>query len=322
MDNSSYRDQYMKLLTSGNLAEQSLNVLYAFWKRVAAAESEIGKTIEDGYSESDYTALLEKLNVTNVNVMRTYKSRIKSYLEWLCKNGVIGEERILVLKQINYGAIDNARVLDDRYFPTLSALQEYIDDCVDSAQRLDDNVFAMQISALYLVWYGVSIDELMRIKKSDVHQDRIDVGNRVIIPAPSVMDYIIDYRFSNGYSSQANQIIFLKYAPSGLLFRTAKSPCITSTTALHTAIRTLAKYGEKSARSLTYEKVYWSGIFNRAYQYELSNGPIPQNNVEIKEQIFNESYESDSIANRRLAEYRQFQEHFFPSQHKSDSKHS
>ena len=316
MDNSSYRSQYMKLLSSGEITDQSKDVLSAFWKRVQKTEQEIGKELEAGYSEEEYRTLLEKMNVTNVNVMRIYKSRIKGYIDWLCDNGVLNEQSALYLKAVNYNSIDGARVFDSRYYPTLSALQDDIDDCIDHAQRIDENIFAMQISALYLAWYGVTVEELFRIKKSDVHEDSITVGDREIYPSTAVMAYIKDYRDAEGFHSQARQIIFLKYMPSDLLFRTPRSPSITSQVMLSTSIHVFTKSGGKETRTLTYDKVYWSGIFNRAYQYELENGAIPMNDLELRERIFQEHYDSMSEANRRLTEYRQYQEHFFPTQSK------
>lgn len=316
MDNSSYRSQYMKLLSSGEITDQSKDVLLAFWKRVQKTEQEIGKELEAGYSEEEYRTLLEKMNVTNVSVMRIYKSRIKGYIDYLCEQGVLTEQNVLDLIAINYGSINSARVLDLRYYPTLSALQEDIDDCIDHAQRIDENVFAMQISALYLAWYGVRLEELLQIRKSDVHEDSITVGNREIYPTTAVMAYIKDYRDAEGYHSQARQIIYLKYKPSELLFRTPRASEITSIVMLLTSIHVFTKSGGKEKRSLTYDKVYWSGIFHRAYQYELENGAIPMNNLEVRERIFQEHYDSMSEANRRLTEYRQYKEHFFPTQSK------
>lgn len=51
MDNSSYRSQYIASDTA-KVSEQSANAVIAFWRRVAKAEGEIGKNLEDGYSKA------------------------------------------------------------------------------------------------------------------------------------------------------------------------------------------------------------------------------------------------------------------------------
>lgn len=313
MDSNDFRDQYLTFLASGDMTERSMDAVRSFWKRVEKAEQQVGMTLEDGYSEADYKLLLEKLVVTNVNAMRTTKSRIVNYLKYLCERGVLDRQYVQNIKPISYKQLDGAPVFEQRYYPTLSALQQTIEDCIDKSDRLDPNVFAMQISALYLAWYGVEMTSLFKIKKEDVHEDSIMVDGREIFPAPFVMDYIKEYRDADGYSSQANQIIYLRYKPSDLLFRTVRSPSVTDPLMLRNAIIAFAKSDAKEAKSLTYYKVYWSGLFNRAYLYEMENGDILQADLATKEKIFAEHYDTSSEANRRVMEYRQFREHFFPT---------
>lgn len=95
MDNSSYRSQYIASDTA-KVSEQSANAVIAFWRRVAKAEGEIGKSLEDGYSRAEYIELISKLNITSPNVLLPTKSRIGKYLKWLREKGVLEKSMSII----------------------------------------------------------------------------------------------------------------------------------------------------------------------------------------------------------------------------------
>ena len=62
-----------------------------------------------------------------------------------------------------------------------------------------------------------------------------------------------------------------------------------------------------------YDKVYWSGIFKRTYDYECEHGKLTTGNMDVLEQLFRETYQTHAAAYKRLAEYQQFREYFYPA---------
>jgi len=81
---------------------------------------------------------------------------------------------------------------------------------------------------------------------------------------------------------------------------------------LRIMLRGFGKSSGEEVNLFTYDKIYWSGIFNRAYIYELENGEIKPGDVETMETIFQQKYPSVAVANKRLRDYQKFKEHFFP----------
>ena len=63
---------------------------------------------------------------------------------------------------------------------------------------------------------------------------------------------------------------------SDFLLRTCRADRVDTKT-LRILIRNFGKSGGEEINLFAYDKVYWSGIFNRAYTYELENGEIQEN---------------------------------------------
>jgi hypothetical protein len=276
--------------------------------------------LESGLSSEDYIDLFDKLNVTSPSVFRPTKSRIGKYLKWLVSNGILEKSHMDALYIVGYSSIRADHVYDRRYFKDFQSLQDTIDNIVTAAEKLDDAVFSMQISLIYLAWSGVPLEDALRIKKTDVQDDCIMVGDRVIRPNSTIMEFIKDYRDADGYDAQGCYVIHLRYRPSEYLFRTSKSPCLATEKIARIAIRRFVKcadlssvYGmeDTDADVVSYGKVYLSGIFNRAYLYELTNGELHAGDLETLKKVFCEDFPNVALANLRLKEYQNFRQYFF-----------
>jgi hypothetical protein len=310
VDNSSYRSQYIQ---SGNenFSEQSVSVYDAFWKRLEKAERSIGKSLEDGYTTEEYAILIGKMNVSNLNAFATYKSRVNRYIKWLNERGLIDQPYLDNLKNVTYDMIPSNHVYDTRYFKDFSSLQQSISDTIWVAERIDDRIFSTQITAIYLAWCGFSAEEAVAMKKAEVLDDCIEFQGRRYFPNKTIMDYIKEYRDSTSYESQGRGVITLKYVYSDFLLRTCRADRVDTKT-LRILIRNFGKSGGEEINLFAYDKVYWSGIFNRAYTYELENGEIQSGDIETIERVFHQTYPSVSVANKKLRDYHKFREYFFP----------
>lgn len=310
MDNSSYRSQYIASDTA-KVSERSANAVSAFWKRVSKAEGEIGKNLEDGYSKAEYIELISKLNITSPNVLLPTKSRIGKYLKWLQEKGVLEKEYVDNLYAIRYNAINANHVYDSKYFKDFESLQSAIESTLWAAEKVDDSVFALQISAIYFAWLGLRLEDALQVKKDDIKDDCVKFRDRTIVPNSTIMAYLCDYRDAVDYESQAKGVIRLKYTASEWLFRTARSTHVDVPKVMRIFIRNFGLAGNEEANIFNYDKVYWSGIFSRAHEYEQENGEIEAGNIPLLKELFNEKYPSVSVAHKRLHEYQGFKQHFF-----------
>lgn len=316
MDNSSYRSQYvLNITTRADISSESGNTTRNFWNRLENAEREIGKPVECGYTSEEYARLLSKMKTINIGAFRVMKSRLYKYIEWLVDQNAVSLESLAALRAVGFSDIDCGNLLDMHYFRDFSSLQSRINDTLVASERADDAVFAMQISAIYLMWFGVTLENALTIKKSDVLDDSISVCGRTVRPNSAAMDYIVDYRDAIGYQSYGKGIIFLKYIPSEYLFRSARADRIDRVKAV-IAITRFGKSGGEEKNPYLPEKIYWSGIFHRTYISELEHGEIDPNDKTRMELLFQEEYKDIATARMRLEEYRKYQNHFFPSQNR------
>lgn len=313
MDNSSYRDLYIsQYIESRSLSDQSESNFINFWRRVSLFEASYKKRIEDGYSKDDFLRLLNALNSASITCFRPHKSIIRKYIEFLIDKGVLTEESVDILSSITYDDIDSSRLFELKFFKDFSSLQNTIDTTLTDADKVDDRIFATQITAIYMAWCGLTIKEALALKKADVEDDCIHVGNRIIYPNPTIMKYVKEYRDATEYHSAAKGIITLKYVPSEWLFRTARSEHIDTPKTMRIFIYNFGK-GDSEVNMFNYDKVYWSGVYHRAYMYELENGLIASSDLPTINKIFGENLQTSSQASIRLRSYRKFVQYFFPS---------
>ena len=162
-----------------------------------------------------------------------------------------------------------------------------------------------------MAWCGYTAEEAVSIKKDEVFEDHVDSSGHKCFPNDKIMEYIKDYRDATEYESQGRGVITLKYVYSDLLLRTCRADSVDTKT-LRIMLRGFGKSSGEEVNLFTYDKIYWSGIFNRAYIYELENGEIKPGDVETMETIFQQKYPSVAVANKRLRDYQKFKEHFFP----------
>lgn len=311
MDNSSYRSLYIEEANK-NVADQSASTVSVYWLRIGKIEYSIGKRLESGYTKDEYVTLLNALNVTNLNTFYVNKSRIGAYIKWLIQRDLLPPDAINILTSIKYSEMRPDRIFDTKYFANFDSLQDAIETTLFAAERIDDAVYAMQISALYLAWCGLTIEEALAIRKSDVRDDHIVIGDYKLYPEKKIMAHIVEYRDATEYTTQGKGIITRRYPYSEYLFRTAQSHHVTDPKTMRVFIRTFGVSGGEE-NIYNYDKVYWSGIFKRTYDYECEHGKLTTGNMDVLERLFRETYPNHSAAYKRLAEYNKFREYFYPS---------
>lgn len=310
MDNSSFRSQFIKEAVR-DIADQSADTISTYWLRIAKIEKHLGKGLDKGYTRDEYVSLLNALNATNLNAFYGNKSRIGAYIKWLIQRDMLPPDSIHSLTSIKFGEMRPDRIFDMKYFASFDSLRNAIETTLFAADRIDNAVYALQISALYLAWCGLTIEEALALRKADVLDDCVVVCGRRICPEPEIMAYLIAYRDATQYMTQGKGIITRRYPDSEYLFRTAQSHHVTDPKTMRVFLRTFGVSGGEE-NIYNYDKVYWSGIFKRTYDYECEHGKLTTGNLDILEKLFCEAYPTSSAAYKRLAAYRQFQTYFYP----------
>ncbi len=325
MDNRSYREDFIKNNFEPGTDEYAL--ISNFFKRVADCETRYGKTLEDGYTADDYIWLISALGTVALNTFRSAKARLRKYLEQLSKDGIISTDNVLALEKISYNMIEFDSALKSRFFKDFVDLQSELDMVLNAANKIDDAVFYPQFSALYLAWCGLTFQETLDLKRKDIRTNCINIDNRTIIPNATIMAYLNEYKNASVYYVQLNGQAAFWYKDSPWLMRTNKSEHV-SRSSLLTMLNHLSVYDEitthewnddiqgykekivKRTRSMTFEKVYWSGIFYRAYVYEGQNGKLSGANKELLSTLFPESRGRRALDNFRL--YQEYKNYFYP----------
>lgn len=181
-----------------------------------------------------------------------------------------------------------------------------------TADRIDERIFSTQIAAIYMAWCGVKLEDALLVKKSDVKDNCVYVKGKPIFPNSTILAFLQEYRYETEYNSQARTIVTFKYVPSQWLFRSTKSAHIDSEKTMRIFIRNLGKYGTDDGNGsiFNYDKIYWSGIYSRAYDYECKHGIIELGDVKTINKVFQEDT-TTQLANKRLRSYRRYAEYFF-----------
>ena len=312
MDISNYRDLYIsQLFEQHSMLEISERRITSFWKRVNRFEVDYGKSIDDGYTKEDYIQLLMSLNIRNISGLLPAKSYIRKYVEKLIEDERLVPSSLDEIIQVNYDDLDSSRLFELKFFKDFDSLQEAIETTLIVADKEDDRIFSTQIAAIYMAWCGLKLEDALMLKKEDIKEDSIQVGDQVIHPNSTILKFIQDYRDEVEYRSTAKVVITLKYVPSKWLFRSVRSDHVDSPKTMRIFIRNFGKSGGAD-NIFNYDKVYLSGVYHRAYLYECANGCIQKNDVETIGKVFKEDFQTTTQANNTLQGYRKFVQYFFP----------
>lgn len=317
MSTTSFRSIYIReRIDSGELNEKSATIIQSVFKRIGLAENALGINIEDRLSREEYIALFEKLGISRINYFRNIHAIISVYFQWL-KNTGRADPDMDVFSSFDFQDLNLEGAFDQKYYKDFQSMQDRINDTLIASGRIDEDIFATQIAMIYLAWSGVKIEDAIQIKKTDVYEDHIVVNGSIIYPNNAIMHFLNEYRDAVGYTSQARHVIYLKYAQSEYLIRTVRRDQLTPKNASFLLAAFSKSFVGLDAKNFdtafSYAKIYWSGVFHRAYLYECVNGTIQKNDVETINRVFGMNYKDATKANMCLKDYLVYKECFFPS---------
>ena len=167
-------------------------------------------------------------------------------------------------------------VLETEYFDCLSALYGYVIDGVHHTAKerhADPRVFDTTIAAVTLAWIGFCIHDACHVLKDDLHTAHPLVrfqGGEYRPVQQRAWEFLCEYRDSVEFYTRRDMTALQPYVQSVYLLRTNRSMQL-NPTAIRAAICRNIPQKEKH---VTYDSVYWSGVFFRAFVFERERGDI------------------------------------------------
>lgn len=289
------------------------------FNQLGKAEHEYNTDMFD-FGITDFINLFEYFKWGS-NSISNKKSLIKSYLNWGFDNKLISIDVIRNLERVNNDSISKRDVFEQYYFKDFDSLKQALDKKVSDLKLVDNEQLDIAKIAVYLAWFGIKSEEICEIKKEDINEkhSQIYVSSRnLYIDIPKdIMFEIVSYRDSSGYMTnfKNNNNVFSGYADSLILMRSIQHAKL-EYTYLSTKI---SKYfgnndsiDDGTDKIITYQKVYLSGLFYRAHEYEKENKSFKSSDTEVMSEVFQKKFKSVSASSTMKTQYENYCEHFFP----------
>ena len=257
------------------------------WKFVLDFEKETEKSLDSGLTQEEYYDLFNTMRIRHLSVFYNRKTAIMFYIKYLVNHDVLPKSQEDMISSIELSSLsikDSKHVI---YFKNIAMLKEAIDTTVYEADPYDPQIFDVPISILYLAWYGLTEDQIINLRKSDVTESGIILNGIHIIMDGFVVNMLEQLRDSEGYYQQARGRILRKYVYSDYLIRSDRKHQID----LNGLRGILARMNNYSGRrfSLRYDVAYRSGVFYRAYLRECNGVHFDLEDPKCASEIFGEN---------------------------------
>ena len=240
------------------------------------------------FEKDDFVCILTKLNARTVATFRTDKCNIIEYFKWLANRGEMTEEQIVECSNISYDDIDDSDSHRIYYFKNFNDLYSCLEDAI-SYKRIsteESDEYNAVRCAVYLAWYGFTLEEIVNVLKADVNEKYLIVykgKDKVPVQiSPKAMQYISKYRNSISYTSaKFGRLVEISYKKSEYLFRSYKNEKIPKTS-INTMLAAISEHHKDVGKKFAHGKIHQSGMFCRARIDEINNGKL---NADDQERI-------------------------------------
>ena len=250
---------------------------------------------------------------SNSMIWGSLKKLVESYFTWLSRQGVDTRAGMKSLSEIDIANL--ASTGTNGYFYNSQELLAKIKsdrEYVSKNERIEQEDYRMVSCALLLSWYGLNTDEIIKFKKSD-----ISASNTAILVKESwikipigVFDMLyecataIGINKNNGYTT-----VFHRYEDSEFLFRTTVSKRM-SLGRLSIILSVFNKKLPNHSEPYNLHKVYYSGVFARAFLKEYEKGGEPKLLTMSDKQIYYEDLFDEKLPEgtlyKRIREYKAY----------------
>ncbi|MBC8531940.1 hypothetical protein [Gehongia tenuis] len=310
LSNRSLKEEYV---LGGTHDERSAVQLLNRWNRIGNFEREYERDITE-FNEENFIDMFTRLNYMTRLGFNAFKWSVTSYLRWLNQQkGWNTEAPLRALQGITFQQLSRDAVYQEKYFGSFSELRDqFRRSLVAQGYEERSRTWDTTRFLVALAWFGVKREEVTEIRKSDVSDDRneiyLPISKRILVLPAELIARIRLYRDADTVERPGNGgVMTVHYKDSPYLFRTFKSPKVTEVLGL---IKNLNRSPGPGKR-FSYNRIYWSGIFCRAYAYEQTNGRLQAGDRALAEELFGEHYNHPTAYHARFNEYQNFKRYFY-----------
>lgn len=239
------------------------------------------------YDELDRQEILEiygQLAIMKMNVFHSHKSKITDFMRWMYETGNGTIKPLEEIRDIFFENIDRTKFYDTYYFEDLADLVNVMETVFDNSTS-DFSTFR---SAALLVWHGISVKHLPELLKTDLKDNGVilhPITKEPVQLAPSIVPYLTEYRDADSFDSGKFGGMTIPYVQTQYLFRSYKNAHMTDKQLVNTSSNA-NKAAAELGKVFQWERIYDSGIYCRAYQYELANGKLRRDDYALLKELF------------------------------------
>ncbi len=192
----------------------------------------------------------QTMNLRTTAMFETYRRILYRLMEYLVDNGAMTAKSMKQIHTITYFEITNGTKYINYYFKDLSEFKTSIEDTIRliNPDPCKDTLLTARC-VLYLLWHGFMLEEIVELKKSDLHpqtQSIYHAGLRLEIPIDAeCFQWISYYAFSDSFLMETpKQRVRCFYMESPYVFRTNRTEQCTN---LH--LRQTISYIDRTIKS-------------------------------------------------------------------------
>lgn len=286
-------------------------------RRIIQNAEESAKKPIASFTKEEFLSLV----FSRAELSATFFVNVRSYLCGLLPKDSPAYQAV---SDIDYAALDHVDVFQKEFFPSYDAM---LDEAISGVKKTsavhqsDVHIYDVSLAALTLAWCGIPIYESVNIQKTMLNEQhpllKTLSGQEIVIP-DRAHEFLLSYILSDGYYINLAAKRWSNYVPSAYILRTHRSTQLNVT-----AIRVgISRNISPIKKRLTYDSVYWSGVFERMHQYEITHGRIKEPThiiqdrtayIELLTSLFGEKkHSAEWQLFARYKQYRAYQRFFFP----------
>lgn len=281
------RDTFFEDPVFTSMGEVQQREVHRTLKKVAEFEARTKQSLENGFTREQYVDLFNSMKIRRTQNLFHFKSLLSKYVEYLISSGSLDPKQRDILNSI---VINDLNVTD--YFKNLNTLYNAVSDTIEYAKKenpcIDEESFYPAASAIFLLWYGLTKQEIVDYLKKDILDDGIMIHGEKVVPPFGVLHIFTLMRDSKGYSQQAKGNIFHPYPYSEYLIRSRYSHHVKESSITNLIAR--ANDVKDGEYSLEPNVIRQSGIFFRAYQLECESASFDLSDPVFASKVFCEDF--------------------------------
>jgi integrase len=301
-----------------NYSQNSLVQIVRYFKKMSEIEFQKNKDVAL-FTRDEMLDLFERSRWISVSVVENRKVMVREWMREYRRQGYENWQDVDIRGSIDLITKENipgGLIRESEWFRSLDEIQSCINEIIDVYIGPDPKEYDTCITAIYMAWHGVYLNELIKIRKENIRR----IENTVYLPIskkhisidPNIMDFIVEYMESEGYGSERQgKSVILNYKPSIYLMRTNRQDSLTENN-VRSALSSFSTIYEETGkeRKFKYNKILVSGHFSNIIAYEKRHGLFTTKNKDAFEEEFGEEFTLQRFYNI-FQEFKTYREYYY-----------